>query len=366
MINEKYRNDIEENEEYELTSKELKFWEKKQKELITSTVDYNLGSIADLKVDLSPKYQRRNRWDNNRKSKLIESFLMNVPVPPIFLNEDQYGKYSIIDGKQRITSIKSFFDNTLKLEGLSVFSELNGKFFKDLPSVFQDVIKTRPNLRAITILRMSDKDIKHEVFQRLNTGGMALNPQEIRNNAFPGNLNNLLLELSENELFHKMLGIKNKEKSRIYKEMKDVEFVLRFFAFWDNWNSYSGNMKLTLDNYMEDKKDIPEKEVERLRTGFLNTIEKVYSLFGEFSYKRWQVEKGMWRKQVLAALYDAQMFAVKDHTKSDLAKNSTKILNKYKKLFNENTPFRKAIDSATNNPGPFQDRIEILSNRSSS
>lgn len=83
----------------------LDFLNKKQRELITSTVDYNLESLSQLiskrTIDLAPKYQRRFRWDEIRKSKLIESFLMNVPIPPIFLNEDDYGKYSVIDGKQK-------------------------------------------------------------------------------------------------------------------------------------------------------------------------------------------------------------------------------------------------------------------------
>lgn len=100
------------------------FWEQKQRDLISSAVDYNLSSLSSLirtnKIDLSPEYQRRHRWDNKRKSQLIESFLMNVPVPPIFLNEDRYGSYSVIDGKQRLTAIYEFLMGRFRLEGLEV------------------------------------------------------------------------------------------------------------------------------------------------------------------------------------------------------------------------------------------------------
>ncbi len=102
----KYKNDYEDND-FSGDINTVDFLEKKQRELITSTIDYNLESLFQLikkrTIDLAPKYQRRFRWDEKRKSKLIESFLMNVPIPPIFLNEDDYGKYSIIDGKQMCT-----------------------------------------------------------------------------------------------------------------------------------------------------------------------------------------------------------------------------------------------------------------------
>lgn len=136
---------------------------------------------------------------------------MNVPVPPIFLNEDQYGQYSVIDGKQRLTAIHEFLKGHLELTGLEVFSDINGKTIDDLPSNLRQVLRTRPTLRATIILRQSDADVKFEVFQRLNTGGVRLNPQEIRNSTYPGPLNDLILRLSEDRRFHKLLGVTKKE-----------------------------------------------------------------------------------------------------------------------------------------------------------
>ena len=213
----KYRQDFEEANDFEETP--INFWEKKQRELLTSVVDYNLSTLSGLidskDIDLSPTYQRRFRWDNVRQSRLIESFLMNVPVPPVFLNEDKYGQYSVIDGKQRLTAIHAFLKGRLVLSGLEVFSDINGLNFDQLPSPLQTVIRTRPTVRSVIILRQSDEDVKFEVFNRLNTGGAHLNAQEIRNSTHPGVLNTRILELSVNKKFHKLLGVKIKEKSAL-------------------------------------------------------------------------------------------------------------------------------------------------------
>ena len=187
----------------------LEFWEGIQKEVITQPIDYNLKSLVDLikneTINLNPFYQRRYRWNVERQSKLIESFLMNVPIPPIFLNEDEYGKYSVIDGKQRLNAIHSFLAGKLCLTGLKVFQNLNGKYFNALDLRLQSILHTRANIRIIIILRQSDPTIKFEVFKRLNTGGVQLNDQEIRNCTLNGSFNDLIIRLSENKIFSKMV-----------------------------------------------------------------------------------------------------------------------------------------------------------------
>lgn len=364
MKNEDYKNDLEETG---LTGDTItvKFLEKKHRELITSTIDYNLESLAQLiskrTIDLAPKYQRRFRWDEKRKSKLIESFLMNVPIPPIFLNEDDFGQYSVIDGKQRLSSISEFLSGKLVLSGLEVFGDLNGKNFYDLPTEFQNSIKIRATVRAIIILRQSDKDIKYEVFQRLNTGGVKLNAQEIRNSAFPGILNDKIISLSESKEFHKMLGIKSKTKSRIYQEMRDVELVLRFFALKDNWEKYSGGLKKMLDSYMDDNKNMNEKDALKNVKEFEETIEKVESVFGyEGSFRRWLPETNKWKQQVSAPIYDAQIFSCYKKDKQKLIDNKSKILSEFKKLFKNDIEFRESIESSTASPNRFLYRTRKL------
>jgi hypothetical protein len=310
-------------------------------------------------IDLSPRYQRRFRWDEVRQSKLIESFLMNVPVPPIFLNEDRYGKYSVIDGKQRLNTIHEFMRGRLALSGLEVFHDINGHTFDDLPTDLQSVIKLRPTLRAVIILRQSDDDIKFEVFQRLNTGGVRLNPQEIRNSAYPGPLNDLILDLSEDKAFHTLLGIKHKQSSVIYQEMRDAEFVLRYLTFRDSWQTFSKGMKRCMDHFMADNQKMPKKKLEEVKQEFLDTIEVVRAAFDEYAFRRWVPEKKQWRRQVLASLFDAEMFACRGLSVTKVEKAHGSILKATKELF-EKEDFRRSIDSATNAPASFRLRIEAM------
>lgn len=362
----KYSRDIEESDEVldAVPEDPIEFWQKKQKDLVTSTVDYNLNTLTELfrtVINDNPSYQRRLRWDEKRQSRLIESFLMNVPVPPIFLNEDEFGQYSIIDGKQRLTAIHAFVSGNLTLQGLTVFADVaEGRGFHELPPKLQNVLKTRTTLRAIIILRQSDPDIKFEVFERLNTGGVKLNPQEIRNSAFAGTLNDLILSLSENRQFHKVLGIRDKKKSSLWQEMRDAELVLRYFAFRKDWVTFSGGMKRHMDHFMFTYRNPDRKLLKELRDDFLKTLDVVDACFDGNAFNRWQPEKGTWRRQVLASLYDAQMFACQGRD-PDVARGRKDILTEeLKKLF-EAEEFRRAIDAATNTPSYFRARIELMS-----
>lgn len=365
MEDTKSTRDIEESDEI-LEATEpypIEFWVEKQRELITSVVDYNLGTLASLieskAIDISPEYQRRFRWDVERQSRLIESFLMNVPVPPIFLNEDVYGKYSVIDGKQRLNTIYEFLRGRLHLKGLGVFSDINGLNFDDLPHKLQTIIKTRPTLRAVIILHQSDEDIKFDVFQRLNTGGVRLNPQEIRNSTYTGPLNDLILELSVNSQFHRLLGIKNKKKSVIYQEMRDAELVLRYFTFRDNWQNFTGGMKRHMDRYMSENRKMSSSEIEELKDDFFNTISIVEACFGTHPFQRWMPERNKWRKQVLASLFDAQMFACQGINAEKADPKQNQILIAFQQMFSD-SEFRKAIDAATNTPSYFRTRIAMV------
>ena len=358
--------DVEESEEQldkESWPDPVGFWEAKQRDLLTSAVDYNLSSLSTLirnkQIDLSPEYQRRNRWNDARKSKLIESFLMNVPIPPIFLNEDEYGRYSVIDGKQRLTAINEFLLGRFRLKGLEVFSELNESSVDDLPSTLMTALETRATLRAIIILRQSDPDIKYQVFQRLNTGGIRLNPQEIRNSAWPGYLNTMILEESATPTFHGALGITDKSKSSIYKEMRDAEFVLRFLTFRDDWESFSGGMGRRLDRFMADNHAISSDEVQELRREFRKATEKAVAAFGSNAFRRWVPEKSFWRKQVLASAYDAEIFGVLPYPEDKLRSHQQLLVAELKKLFSDKD-FRQAIDSATNTPTYFRERIRVM------
>lgn len=193
-----------------------------QAKLVFQTSDLPLGTLAEMvqagTIDLEPSFQRRERWHKDKQSALIESFVLNVPVPPIYLSEDEYGKYTAIDGKQRLRTICDYMYNRFKLQNLEGFRQLEGRKFSELPKDIENALRIRPFLRVVILLKQSDPNLKYEVFTRLNRGGEALNAQELRNVAFRGPLNTLIYKLSENKFLRSRLKIVNSQSSA-FKEM---------------------------------------------------------------------------------------------------------------------------------------------------
>lgn len=344
-----------------------KRYEKSQRELVTQTVDFNIKNLAQMvtskQIDTNPKYQRRLRWDDERQSKLIESFLLNVPIPPLFLAEEEYGKYAVIDGQQRLRTLSSFFSNLLTLTELEVFSEINGLRFEELPFELQTILSMRPTQRCIIILRQSHPEIKFEVFERLNTGGVKLNAQEIRNSAFRGPMNDLILELSENIHFRKLLNIKNPKTSKIVQYMRDCELILRFFALKDCWRRFPGSLKQTLNKFMEDNQKADAVIIENFKNQFIKTLDLVEQLFGEHAFHRYDTKKSNWvQRQILASLFDAQMLACYELSNSDIPPIRYSIANEdLKKIFNEKD-FLDAIGAGTNQKSKIINRVEKIIN----
>lgn len=338
-----------------------------QESLVIQQSDFSLDTLSrmiDNKiVDLNPHYQRRNRWSEDKQSKLIESFILNVPVPPIYFSEDEYGVYSVIDGKQRLTSIHNFLSDGFKLKNLEVFQELNGLTFSELPNQIKNALTVRPYIRIVTLLKQSNNDLKYEVFLRLNTGGDALKAQEIRNVAFDGSLNSLLYELSNNLILKEKLKI-NDENSNAFRKMDDLETILRFFALAHFWQSLpSQNISRVLDIYMQEHRNINSQEVDSLKNKFNETIMLCQDLwFGNAFFK--PTSNNNYREQFIAPLYDAQMIAItmliEEGKKDDLLDiNPTLIGNGTLDLFND-SQFLKAVTQATNNASNIYFRISKM------
>ena len=143
-----------------------------------------LKTQIDQQIDLRPEFQRRDRWNDEKRSRFIESVIMNVPVPPVFLGEERYGQYVVLDGRQRLTAAYRFLNNQLRLEGLQVWSELNGLTYEEIKKKGFAATIERRFLSAILLTRESSAEVKYEVFDRLNTGGIIAGPMEVRNAIF--------------------------------------------------------------------------------------------------------------------------------------------------------------------------------------
>lgn len=333
-----------------------------QNNLVIQHSDFSLRALHDMaidgSIDLRPHYQRRDRWRVDKQSGLIESFLLNVPVPPVYLSEDDFGKYSVIDGKQRITAIRDFLAGDLRLSKLARFPELEGCTFFDLPPEIRSALSIRPYIRVITLLKQTDPYLKYEVFIRLNTGGEKLLPQEIRNVAFSGPLNDLLFELSDNEFLKQQMKISS-EDSASYRKMEDVEHVLRFLTMNERWETIGQVLNVELDRYMLENRYPSSARVRVFKSSFERSIRWCERIWEGRAFQK-PLQDG-WRGQFISPLFDAEMVAISalsDDELEEVASRREDVARGFTRLVDEDTSFLKAISQATNNPSNVRNRIQ--------
>ncbi len=280
------------------------------------------------KLIVQPSFQRQFVWDHGKSSRLIESALLDIPLPVIYLSQEKDGNEYVIDGQQRLTSFFSFIDGNypdgqeFRLSGLKVYSEYNKKRFNELPEQHQDKIRYC-RIRTITFLRESDANLKFEIFERLNTGSVSLNDQELRNCIYRGPYNQLIRELAADNEFTSLMGI-----SKPDNRMKDVELVLRFAAFYhQTYLNYRPPMKTFLNREMEKHQFISDADNQELRAAFKNAVQLVKSIFGHHAFKRYykgneKDPNGRWEaKKFNASLYDILMFSLAREDKNQIYRN---------------------------------------------
>jgi hypothetical protein len=306
-------------------------------------------------MELRPFYQRRPRWDPVRQSKLIESFIMNIPVPPLFVYESDLAKYEVMDGQQRITAIRDFYTNKLELEGLEQWPELNGRIYDKLPGEIKKGIDRR-SISYFVLLKESaatseeEALLRQQVFERLNTGGVKLSKQEIRNSIYHGKFNSLLLDLVKHRAFRLAWGIPEhtEEEERnpsdellaipLYAQMRDVEIALRFFAL-RHAEHYQRGMAGFLDLYMVRTRKFAEDDLQAARDLFTRTIDLAHVIYGDLLFRPWDSEKKVWSPRPQVAFADAVMVGLSRRLASAdlLEKRKDEILNGTKLMF-ETTP----------------------------
>jgi hypothetical protein len=256
----------------------------------------SVSELCTIKQDgelvLQPIWQRDFVWDQKKASKLIESIIINVPVPIIYLDENKEGIFTVIDGQQRLTSLISFIEGKFaksqdeiidfKLKGLDVLSELNNKGFVDLDKTIQRKIKNTP-IKCIVIEPKSHPDIKFEIFERLNTGAVKLNDDELRNLIYRGPYIELLRDLAANKEFQFLLN-----RPQFHKRMVDRGMILRFFAFWDKtYLKYKPPIKQFVNHEIEENKNLGKDKEKEYREKFLKSIEMSKLVFNDKAFRRY-------------------------------------------------------------------------------
>jgi hypothetical protein len=307
-------------------------------------------------MDPRPLYQRRQRWDAERQSKLIESLLINIPIPPLFVYETKPNVYEVMDGQQRISAIRAFYANELVLEKLDRWPELNGRTYNKLPDRIKAGIDRR-SISWITVLHESADNeeealvLKQLVFERLNTGGVELSHQEIRNSLYQGEFNKLLFRLSKNDKFRAAWGMQpysEKEikttpdallDNRFYLQMEDMELILRFFALRQA-EYYQRGMQGFLDLYMVRARSFTDADIIFLENLFNSVIDSASSIYEEKLFIPYNAKLKNWGLRPQKAYTDAVMVALSklnNKQREQLVIHKEEVINGTKRIFEEDS-----------------------------
>ena len=282
--------------------------------VISQTRDWTISVLRERweagELELRPKFQREYVWTLRPElpSRLIESLLLEIPIPPIYFGKDVNGQLEMIDGQQRLTTLIDFVSNKFPLRRLNRMASLNHKYFRELSAPMQRKIQDTP-IRSITIDVGTNSDLRYEVFERLNRGSMALNEQELRNCVYRGPFNDLLAELERDQSWRRVKGGDVPEP-----RFKEREIILRFFAFVDRLQYYAGNLKKFLNEYMG---QYAPDQLDALRTheaAFKQTMQNIYAVFGANSARLYEINHrtntGGWDTKFSVTAFDIQASAL--------------------------------------------------------
>lgn len=358
-----------EAEEVEPENEGLAGFEKKYKnqmrQIVTQKIDLPISTLPAMLVDqikIDPDFQRRDRWDEPRQSRLIESLIMNVPIPAVFLGEDDYGHYVVLDGRQRLTAIQNFLNNTLTLQGLTVWDDLNGMRFNDLVKRGLDKHLTRRFISAIALLKESSSIVKYDVFDRLNTGGVKANQMEVRNAVFRGKFTDSLHRLSRFPDFCEAWDIPSDphaaQSNLLYQKMDDLTIVLRFFALSDP-DAIELPFKDHLSAFMKERNEayaltpsIESNDRDRFERAATNSLK----VFGGNAFRNTNKKAAGARSLPIA---DAIMIALAEIPTEDINESvAEEIRSRFADLCDD-ANFSKAISSGTNGRGAIRTRVRL-------
>lgn len=278
-----------------------------ERKIFTQAYDLSVSTLAEQWKDgqlVIPDFQREYVWSNARASRLIESLLLNIPIPVVYLAETDDAQLLVVDGHQRIFSVVRYLDNQFPLSGLRLRSEFKGLRFHKLPPREQRFLKARV-IRAIIIGADSHPTMKFEVFERLNTGGVALNAQELRSALYRGTLTELLRTLEQNADFRSCIDRKSPRRRFV-----DQELVLRFLALHDGYAGYRPPLIRFLNEYMLANQNADDLWIEDRTRLFEITIKRVSDVFGKAAFRVTDGRGHPTENNINRALFDAQMLSM--------------------------------------------------------
>lgn len=358
-----------------------------RKRISTDRLDISFGELINLyknkELIIRPEYQRLFRWSSKQKTALIESILLSIPIPPIFVAEDKNGIWELIDGLQRISTFISFFgeltsdlseikynvdieeddDEEIGLDDDEIRQEIignkwileSGGIIKSLEGFNVDTLpqNLKINLKRavcrVEILRgESSTSMKYELFKRLNSGGSKLTPQEIRNAIYRGidtRLNELLLKLSQNKIFVKLTNLSYKKRQELY----DQELVLRFISFLNNAEKVNENTENYLNQFMEESVGNDQFNYQYYETTFNNVLDLLAELNDENIFRN---ERNLF----VPAEFEGITIGIAQNY--DIYSENKELLRKKIAELKQDSGFKKASGSASNSKSRIKSRLK--------
>lgn len=311
------------------------------------TVETIFNQIEKGNINLDPKFQRREAWDDARKSRLIESILCNFPIPNIVIAENKgvRGKYIVIDGKQRLFSISSYLNDSFKLRGLKIRTDLNDINFGSLEDGDKTAIENY-TIKTVVIRNWPNEDHLYAIYFRLNSGSLPLSSQELRKALRGGNLLDRIDEYTKSSLsFQEIFG------NTPDRRMRDIELILRYIAFQKEYHQYKGNLKKFLDDTVEYYQKFWEREQATL-SFYLSNLDEGLDLsrkiFGDNVFKKWNADG--YERRTNRAVFDIITWYFSDSEVRNLALDKETAIEEAFKQVCSNPDFRKSIEQTTKTP----------------
>ncbi len=329
--------------------------EKVRNSLSTDRLDMSFGEILSMyerdEIIIDPEFQRFYRWHDYQKTRFIESILLGIPIPPIFVAEDENGRWELVDGLQRLSTIFSFFgvlrtmpeqNNWVLMEG-DLVKEIEGFKGSEIPLKLQLNIK-RATCRIEIIRWNSEYDMRFELFNRLNTGGSPLTNQEIRNCIYRGtssHFNNYLKKLADNSKFIELINPTEKQKLELFLE----ELVLRFVSLYQNETKVRSSIAQHMTAFMKEAVQNPSFEYDKYELIFNQVIDLLYPLGNEiFRSKNGAFATALFDTIMIGVAKNIELY---DDKNSDILKNkiftevmSDKVLKKFSRRGGNNSVTR--------------------------
>lgn len=332
------------------------------------TTETIISQIDKGNIQLNPRFQRRDAWENQRKSRFIESLVLGLPIPQLVLAESSLkrGSYIVIDGKQRLLSIRQFAAkpkdpvfSQLKLSGLSIRGDLRSSTLESLradPDRSDDVaaFENQP-IRTIVIKNWGTEDFLYQVFLRLNTGSVPLSPQELRQALHPGHFVAFVDEMSaESSGLRKVLKLKKPDF-----RMRDAELLTRWYAFRHFASEYTGDLKSFMDRTCETLNATwltVEEQIKQQLTQFEDSVESTFAIFGRNAFRKWTATG--YERLFNRAIFDIMTYYFSDPQIREAAAAQAPAVEKaFKELCEHNQDFLASIERTTKSIGATTFRL---------